>query len=317
MKAAKFSKSKWSGTDQMTQNKFGGNWTEEKLTCLHDYLTNYRIIFSQNKASYYLTWYVDAFAGTGSRLAGVRDAEGFLFPEINEEKESTRYRKGSALRALSLESPFDRYLFIEAKKSRVRELKKNITENFPKLLERCLFETGDANERIKQWCGLRDWQKERAVVFLDPYGMQVHWQTIETLAATKGVDLWYLFPLATRLLRNDGNLDDAWRSCLTRLFGTENWRSRFYQPSQNTNLFPDVELMQRDASVENIRKFIEERLKSCFAGVAPGLVLSSSKSPLYLLCFAAANEKGAPIAIRIASSILGARRVSPKSRRGR
>ncbi len=38
---------------------------------------------------------------------------------------------------------------------------------------RCEIRTGEANAEIRKWCAKRDWKKERAVVFLDPYGMQV------------------------------------------------------------------------------------------------------------------------------------------------
>lgn len=47
-------------------------------------------------------------------------------------------------------------------------------------------------------------------------------------------------------------------------------------------------------------------LKQVFAGVAevPGVLWNSSNNPLYLLCFAAGNEKGAPIAVKIANRAL-------------
>lgn len=35
---------------------------------------------------------------------------------------------------------------------------------------RCILEVGDANQHLKAWCRKRDWDRERAVVFLDPYG---------------------------------------------------------------------------------------------------------------------------------------------------
>jgi hypothetical protein len=57
--------------------------------------------------------------------------------------------------------------------------------------------------------------------------------------------------------------------------------------------------------VEKIQEFIQERLGQCFARVAEGLVLRNSRSsPLYSLCFAAANERGAPTAVKIAQNIL-------------
>src|SRR6185437_11426333 len=53
----------------VTAHKFGGSWTETKLECLRKYLNAYRKIFTQNqRARYFKTWYVDAFASTGSRL---------------------------------------------------------------------------------------------------------------------------------------------------------------------------------------------------------------------------------------------------------
>jgi three-Cys-motif partner protein len=53
---------------------------------------------------------------------------------------------------------------------------------------------GDANVEIQELCK-KDWSSHRAVLFLDPYGMQVEWKTIEAIAATKAIDLWLLFPL--------------------------------------------------------------------------------------------------------------------------
>jgi three-Cys-motif partner protein len=54
----------------MAEHLFGGDWTEVKLARLDKYLKAYRTIFTGNvKARYFKTWYVDAFAGTGSRSA--------------------------------------------------------------------------------------------------------------------------------------------------------------------------------------------------------------------------------------------------------
>ena len=71
-------------------------------------------------------------------------------------------------------------------------------------------------------------------------------------------------------------------------------------------LFGTEEDHVEKASVEVIGKYFNGRLKTLFAGVAekPAVLRNSRMSPLYLLCFAAANEKGAPIALRIAEHIL-------------
>ena len=59
----------------------------------------------------------------------------------------------------------------------------------------------DANDYLKEWCTRMDWQTCRAVIFLDPYGMQVEWSLIEAIAKTEAVDLWVLFPLGVAVNR--------------------------------------------------------------------------------------------------------------------
>jgi three-Cys-motif partner protein len=278
------------------EHAFGGDWTEDKLMRLAKYLAAYRSVFTGNaKARHFTTWYVDAFAGTGSRSAseGTTAGQG-LADDVYEDAESTRYRDGSAKIALGLTSPFDRYLFIEKSKSRISELASLIQRDFPSLAARCELKQADANTVLCAWCKERDWIKERAVVFLDPYGMQVEWSTIRALGATKAVDLWYLFPLGVaRMLTRDGNIEDSWRKRLTTLFGTADWEERFYRIEAKKDLFGEWEQLQRDATVENIQGYINERLATCFTAVADSLVLRNSKaSPLFALCFAAANERG-------------------------
>jgi three-Cys-motif partner protein len=295
----------------MGGHTFGGEWTEDKLDCLGKYLSAYRKIFVQNEyAQKYRTWYVDAFAGTGSRATrDIPDRAKSLFESSYEDPESQSYRDGSAIIALGLESPFDNYFFIEKSKMRLKELKVEIGKRHEKLLARCEFSSEDANKALRDWSKKRDWKKERAVVFLDPYGMQVEWNTLTTLALTKAVDLWYLFPLGigvARLLTRDGIIDEDWQRRLDLVFGTNEWKNLFYEPRVNLGLFGKEETMVRAASEEKIQEYIEKRLGACFAKVARGLVLRNSRSsPLYLLCFAAANERGARTAVKIAQSILG------------
>lgn len=290
------------------EHTFGGDWTEVKLARLAKYLAAYRTIFTGNeRARHFTTWYVDAFAGTGSRSSAEVPTSGLGLPEeIYQDADTREYRDGSARIALGLQSPFDKYLFVEKSKSRAGELKAVIGRDFPTLLPRCDIRNDDANTVLCAWCKERNWKKERAVVFLDPYGMQVEWSTIQELATTKAIDLWYLFPLGVaRLLKRDGNIDEAWQKRLDQLFGTTEWRSRFYQTRTTRDLFGNREETERNATVENIQGFIQERLGTSFAKVANGLVLRNSKSsPLYSLCFAAANERGAATALKIAQSIL-------------
>jgi three-Cys-motif partner protein len=290
----------------MTEQTFGGDWTESKLACLREYLTKYRAIFTKNQhASYYTTWYVDAFAGTGTRASGDTQRGQRNTDDVGSDPDAVAYLNGSAMIALGLESPFDRYLFVEKSRAKAAELRATIANRFPQLAPRCEIRQEDANTAISNWSKQRDWQKERAVVFLDPFGMQVDWEMVSILGSTKAIDLWYLFPFIARLLTHDQKIEDSWRKRLDKLFGTTDWEGHFYKRQIKTDLFGDFEDTQRDATAENIQRYIESRLHTCFADVAPSLILrNSKKSPLFALCFAVGNEKGAPIAIRIAMSIL-------------
>lgn len=292
------------------EHKFGGDWTEAKLNCLKNYLESYRKIFTANeKAKYFRTWYVDAFAGTGERAEKTDQAlKGGLFGAFDEADDATKYRSGSVDIALSLLSPFDKYLFVEKSASHTNQLRTFLANKHPNAASRIECISGDANEKLVAWTKKRDWKKDRAVVFLDPYGLQVKWETIRALAATKGVDLWYLFPLGLgpmRMIPRDGNVPQEWSDKLDGLFGTHAWKERFFRPAQQASLFDESPQLERQVSAETVSAFVKERLETCFCKVANGLVLHNSKnSPMYLLCFAVANERGSKPALSIAKSIL-------------
>lgn len=294
-------------------HEFGGAWTQDKLQRLGKYLKAYRTIFTKNpRARYFNTWYVDAFAGTGARVSSGKAqeaADSGLFDDVYEDQETVDYQDGSARIALSLAEPFDHYLFIDKAKTHIDELEQTISEDYPQLALRCIYRQGDANEVLKTWCKQRDWSRERAVVFLDPYGMQVEWSTIESLAATNAVDLWYLFPLGVgvaRLLTHSGAIEEGWQNRLDLLFGTPDWRTRFYKVETTMDLFGEKnKTVRRTADTASIGAFIHDRLAKVFARVAKGKVLRNSRqSPLYMLCFAASNQRGADLAMKIAQDIL-------------
>ena len=167
----------------------------------------------------------------------------------------------------------------------------------------------EANDYLQGLC-LESWKEKRAVVFLDPFGMQVKWATIEALARTKAVDTWILFPLGVavnRLLTRSGEINESIRARLNDIFGTTEWFEVFYEISRQGNFFGDNTEWIKTADFQLIGEYFVKRLKAIFAGVAdnPCPLRNSRNIPLYLLCFAAANPRGAPVALRIAQHILG------------
>ncbi len=270
---------------------FGGPWTEQKLDCVTEYLNAYQKIMRQRSYKY---TYIDAFAGMGYR--GQKDSD---VPEIIR-------LAGSARRALEVKQPFLNYIFIEADKNSFLELKK-LKDEFPK--HNIEFVNKDANESVKSICNETDWNKNRALVFLDPYGMNVEWTTIELIAHTEAIDMWILFPIGmgiNRLLKNDGNIPISHRKKLDQFFGRSDWFDEFYQLARQGSLFSENdELEKRDDIFAEIEQYFIGCLKNIFPFVAknPLPLYNSKKSLMYLLCFAAGNPN-APKALKIAEEIL-------------
>jgi three-Cys-motif partner protein len=294
-------------------HRFGGSWTTEKLTVLSKYLCAYNTALKDkpSKTRPFQRAYIDAFAGTGYRAlrreeAAPNDWQGLLFPDF-AGPEPQELLDGSARLALRTNPPFDYYLFIERKADRCEELEA-LKQAFPRLASRIEVRRGDANEEIQALSG-KDWRSHRAVLFLDPYGMQVDWATIAAVAGTKAIDLWLLFPLGigvNRLLTKSGEIPEGWRRRLDALLGTQDWYDRFYRMQPRTGLFGAEQDEVVKATTETIGRYFVDRLKTVFAGVVeqPGILRNSANNPLYLLCFAAGNETGAPIAVRIATDLL-------------
>lgn len=301
----------------MTDHHFGSDaWTERKLAALEIYLRQYRLIFTRHPgARYFKTIYVDAFAGTGSRVetsaTEVNTNQGGLFDNEPAMPLPDEYRRGSARIALDLESPFDEYIFVDKNPVHVGELNRMIDTDFPRLVDRCKVWHGDGCEILRELCTYRDWKKQRAVVFLDPYGMNVEWAVLEWIANTKAIDLWLLFPLgmgANRLLKRDGLPNAGFASKLTRVFGTTDWNQFYRQPATDDLFVESPAAETKHATLEDIGNFYLERLSSIFSGVAPRTkVLANSRgNPMYLLFFASGNPKGAKTAIKIADYLMDA-----------
>jgi len=255
------------------------------------------------------TAYIDAFAGTGYRVMREVDEErNLLFPGLAEEAPQ-EFLKGSARLALETIPRFDSYIFIEKDRDRCGQLE-GLKEAFPELAADIRIQQGEANEAIQMICG-KNWEKHRAVLFVDPYGMQVEWTTIEKIARTEAIDLWLLFPLGigvSRLLPRSGEVPVSWRHRLDRFLGSDDWYRALYQAETTTNLFGEEETTVVKAGVEKIGQYFVDRLKSVFPAVAPKpkILLNSTNCPLYLFCFAVSNPnpKAHGIALNIANHIL-------------
>lgn len=296
--------------NQRSSHRFGGKWTDKKLHILAGYLAAYTTALrgKPSHQSPFKLAYIDGFAGSGSRSDRAneqeRHQERFQFTDFNLER---GLLDGSARIALKVSPPFDTYIFIEKHVERCNELE-SMRDEFPEARDRITILNGDANEEIQRLCR-RHWAGHRAVLFLDPYGMQVEWRTIEAVAGTGAIDLWLLYPLwmgVNRLLPRSGEIPPAWRQRLNQLLGEETWYDEFYRVDRQVNLFGDVDERVSKVSTEVIGQRFVSRLQQIFPGVSevPGVLRNTRGYPLYLLCFAASNKSGAKVALKIAGHLL-------------
>lgn len=290
------------------QHLFGGNWTTDKIERVRKYLAAYMQIMKDRNFS---VAYIDAFAGTGYVNPKQRMIQN-LFPEF-AESEVQNFIKGSARTALEIRPSFDRYIFIEKNKKHFAELE-NLKTEFPLLADKIKPVNADANDYIINLCQ-KNWTKNRAVMFLDPYGMQVNWETIKAIASTQAIDLWILFPLGVavnRLLKRNGDIRPGRKKRLDAIFGDSDWYDAFYRKDENPTLLSLIEEEEhpsswtKTANFNSIGAYYNHRLESIFPKVAPNPLplYSSNNNPLYLLCFAAANPRAADTAVKIAKDIL-------------
>jgi three-Cys-motif partner protein len=293
-------------TTTRVEHRFGGSWTEVKLNAVTDYLGFYTQALKSAPlpTDPFETWYVDAFAGTGDRTVD-GDVSG-LFAQHPGVLERIRL-EGSARRAIGVNPPFRHLVFIEKDPARFAALE-GLKSEFPTRDIRCV--PGDANDELRKVFTNGPWQQhsrkglQRAVVFLDPYGMSVRWDTLRFLAETKRADVWYLFPLhaALRQLSHDHSaLDDGKRAALNEVFGTPEWEQHFYKhrPAA-TNLFDFAEAAapSRNADPNKVERFAAERLRTIFSFVSdPIPILASRKLRQFSLFLLSGNPNDRAIAL--------------------
>jgi three-Cys-motif partner protein len=288
------------------QTEFGGGWTQRKLDVLKKYLQAYTKIFKRNPlARFYSISYVDAFAGTGTLRRPALGGLAKFLPELLENEKE--FRKGSVKRALEVEPPFANYVFIEKDSKKCKELEA-ILADFPNRNVQIINE--DANGALLEWCRNLNPKRERAVVFLDPFGASVKWEVITALGRTRAVDLWILFPYSAinRMLVRNRRPPKAWADRLTLVFGTSEWESKFYSTTAFRSLLDSqrLESVHKSADHRVITDFFVERLGREFVAVSnPFPMHNSNGALLFILFFAAANEHSAKTGLKIANDIIG------------
>jgi three-Cys-motif partner protein len=288
-----------------------GPWAKDKLDRLGKYLNAYtKIMRKQTKFDGY--YYIDAFAGPGEHEIRDKRAPNLRNLLLNvadfgqSAQEQQRFLAGSPRVALDIDYPFSAYVFVERSPSRVAQLEALKVEygTSRKIAIRqrdCngyLRDNVVANPRI-------DWRRNRALVFLDPFGMQVPWVTLQALGRTRAIEVLLNFPVGMaiqRLLpRDPDRITDKRRAMLDEYFGSPEWFDVIY-PTIKT-LYGEDTPKKLEKSGKPLLEWYQNRLKHAFGFVSKAALFRNTRGGhLYYLLLASHNQTG----VKIANHILGA-----------
>lgn len=289
----------------IADHEFGGQHTELKLSIIEGYLNAFTTALRPHFKN---LWYIDAFAGSGTRTVRT-ERQGATLVEKPVEEVVER-RRGSAQIALDVKPEFDFIVFIEKNRNYVAALEDLRAKN---LRRKIVVAEEDANSALRSLVANNSWNDKRAVVFLDPYGMEVEWTTLQALAGTQAIDVWFLFPLAglfRQATRKLTDIDEHKRAALTRMFGSESWEQELYPEAGNPDMFGMLPERRRDLNPAGLERYVKSRLNEIFGAVLKPLALPIDRGPQMFSLFLCISNP-APDAIGLATRI-GDHLLNPK-----
>lgn len=299
----------------MVAQPFGDRYTKQKLETVERYLQSYSTAL-KNKP--FTLLYVDACAGSGASVpksatkAEEEDRQKALEGFGTTVLDTDQIVIGSAIRALSIQPPFHRYLFNDLNRTNVEALNQVIDRSFPHLWDRIEITQLDANDMLKEMCSNYDWNETRAVVFLDPFGLQINYGTLQLLGATRAVDLWYLVPVFAmyRQISGEGQINPDGGPRVDAALGTTAWRDVAVTTEERGNdLFAQPQFKtKRAVDIQWFEKIARERIGAAFGGrvLEETLPLGKNGVHYFSLMFAWANpsERAENLAKRLARAVL-------------
>lgn len=292
-----------------------GPWAAEKLEALRRAL-NYYTTRLKNQSQWQKI-YIDAFAGPGlsevrskPREDGGQSFQLFADQSTDPVEQEVVFLKGSPRVALDIANPFDRYIFIDKDPDRVAELERIRSEyQGRRTIE---IRQGDANSILQELLKGISKANHRGYVFLDPFGLQVPWRTIEAIAKTGAIEVIVNFPLGMalrRMMPNSGDVPAGWQISLDTFFGSPDWRQHAYE--EGLDLLGKRTFKISD-SEDRLLAWYRGRLKDVFGHVSEAqLVTNTRGGRLYYLIWAGPHEAG----LKGANYILSMKTRLPKTKK--
>lgn len=284
-------------------DEWGGKWTEKKLDAFSKYVSAYLTIMRKNP--YWKTIYFDGYAGNGNRKDKCKSP---LYNQLMLTEQDEKLYKGAAERVLTLPNnlSFDYHYFIDTKEESLKKLEVKLSNLQKKHNNPFQYRSGDCNQWLFELSKAMKDKKNKfaSLVLLDPFGMQINWDAIESLRNTR-TDMWILIPtgvIVNRLLDKSCKLKHSQK--LQSFFGMEESEivNFFYQKELQPTLFGEAEIIKKvNSPIEKIAALYAARLKTIWKFVTEKpLRLENSKGvPIFHFVFASNNESALKIAKQI------------------
>jgi len=198
-----------------------GLWTEEK----HRLVAYYSAQFSgAMKEKFHQRVYIELYAGAG--YSRIRDTD--------------RVIPGSPINALTLKSPFDKYIFCEENPSKRQALQQRVERHAPANADVTIV-PGDCDIHIgKIAAAIPRHSKDHKVLslcFVDPNDIGIKFSTLQTLGGKRMMDFIVLLALYMDALRAEQHYVKT-PTKINELLGTEQWQERWQDVKQKGVDFP-------------------------------------------------------------------------------
>jgi three-Cys-motif partner protein len=250
-----------------------GAWAAEKLDYLQRYIETFETSMRER-------WqernYIDLLAGPGKIVIRGKQ-EIFL---------------GSPLLALTAHYPFTGYYFIDSDPQKNASLQTRCSAS--PLAGKIRIWTGDCNllvDRVIQELKPRQ-SASLNLGFLDPEGMELHWETVRKLASLRRMDLIINYPEGglNRIMAKVFQSETS--NAVDIFFGTQEWRLIYnrYQLKQLRGLHRELIDLYKSRLVD--LGYQEVKLGDQVGGDEPLMRNTRRNAPLYRLIFASKNPLG-------------------------
>lgn len=218
--------------------------TKGKLVYLGKYLPALTKIL-RSKVPNRPRYYIDFFSGPGKCV----DSYGKICD-------------GSPLIAIKTKPPFTHYVFVDTNEKYCDSLRKRL-EGYPNVS----VKQGDCNDVVSDVLLMMN-TYDPCFVFLDPFGLELEWKTVEKLSKKDRIDLLINFPVGAvcRSMNRSGATHTV-----TNCLGTAKWK-KFRESGRS------LRIRLRDLYMEKMQQFFEH--------TSPKLVYNQNNVPLYYLIYA-------------------------------